>query len=61
MKKMGLDFVGRIPNAEHALIFRRKQYLYLDAALSYSKIIKFVGRTLNLIWPFAIKAKHMFR
>lgn len=61
MKKMGLDFVGRIPNAEHALIFKRKQYLNLDAALSYLKIIKFVGRFLNLIWPFASKIKHIFR
>jgi len=61
MKKMGLDFVGRIPNAEHALIFKKKQYLDLDAALSHLKIIKFIGGLLNIIWPFASKAKHIFR
>ena len=61
MKNMGLDYVGRIPNVEHALIFRRKQYLDLDAALSYSKVIKFVGGLLNLIWPFASKVKHVFK
>ena len=61
MKKMGLDFLGRIPNAEYALIFRRKKYLDLDAALSHLNIIKFFGRALNLIWPFASKLKHMFK
>ena len=61
MKKMGLDFVGRIPNAEHALIFRRKYYLDLNAALQHSKMAKLVGRLLNIIWPFASKIKHLFR
>jgi 2-polyprenyl-3-methyl-5-hydroxy-6-metoxy-1,4-benzoquinol methylase len=61
MKKMGLDFVGRIPNVDHALIFRRKQYLNLNAALSHLKTVKLVGRLLNIIWPFASKVKHLFR
>ncbi len=61
MKKMGLDFVGRIPNAEHALIFRRKQYLDLNAALSHLKIVKLIGRLLNIIWPYASMVKNLFR
>ena len=61
MQKMGLDFVGRIPNAEHALIFRRKRYLDYNAALSHLKMAKLVGRLLNIIWPFASKVKHFFR
>jgi len=61
MKKMGLTYVCRVPNAEHALVFKRKQNLNLDDALSDLKTIKFLGRFLNLIWPFASKLKNMFR
>ena len=56
---LGLD--NKKPPSEHSLIFRRKQYLDLDAALSYLKIIQFVGGALNLIWLIASKAKNMFR
>lgn len=61
MKKMGLIYIGRIPGAEHALVFQKKNNLDLDKALSFAEKMNFFGAVLNMLVPIAARVKRIFK
>ena len=60
MKKMGLVFVERMPGAEHALVYQKKDDLSLEKALNSAPKMKVLGTFLNKIIPIASKIKRLF-
>ena len=57
---MGLVFVERMPGAEHALVFQKKDDLSLEKALNSAPKMKVLGTFLNKIIPIASKIKRLF-
>jgi 2-polyprenyl-6-hydroxyphenyl methylase/3-demethylubiquinone-9 3-methyltransferase len=51
MRSMGLEFLGRIPGAEHAMIFRKKSELFLKAGRRMERISKMFDPLLNAAHP----------
>ena len=61
MQEMGLVYIGRVPEAEHALVFQKKGDLNLKKALNTASKMKFLGLFLNNIIPIASKIKRLFK
>lgn len=61
MKRMGLVYVGRVPRAEHAVVFQKKGDLNLEKALHSAPKIEVLGLFLNEIIPIGSKIKHLFK
>lgn len=61
MRRMGLDYVGRVPGAEHALVFRKTRSLSLNKAQIFGKKIQTIAPLLNRIWPVLGKMKRSFQ
>ena len=61
MRRMGLDYVGRVPGAEHALVFRKTRPLSLNKAQIFGKKIQTIAPLLNRIWPVLGKMKRSFQ
>lgn len=61
MKKMGLCYVGVIPGAEHAIVFKKTGGLYLEDALDYANKMKKIGPVLNYFFILASKLKSFFK
>lgn len=57
MRSMELEYLGKIPNAEHALIFRIKRRVTMRAVRKFERISKIIGPLLNLAHPLAGRLK----
>ena len=60
MKMYGLNFVGRIPGASHALVFKKSRNLNFNNARKAEKIIRPVGILLNFAKNLASRMKKTF-
>lgn len=61
MQAMGLEYLGRISNAEHAQVFRKNGEINLRAAKKLESYSKIVGSSLNFLAPALLKLKRIFR
>lgn len=61
MQRMGLVYIGRIPGAEHALVFQNTGDLDLEKALRLVPRIKVLGLFLNKLAPIASGVKRLFK
>lgn len=61
MQQMGLDYIGRLPGAEHALVFQKKGDLNLKKAVNNITKMKLIGLSLNKLIPVAYKVKNLFK
>jgi len=61
MRRMGLDYVGRVPGAEHALVFRKTRPLSLSKAQIFGKKIRTIAPLLNRMWPVLGKMRRSFQ
>ncbi len=57
MRCMGLEYVGVVPGATHAQIFRRKRGLNLSAAKRAERLSQVIGPCLNAIRPLLARVK----
>lgn len=60
MKVMGLEYLGTIPNAQHALIFRNTNKVKLEYANKLEKYLKLVGFFLNIVVPVISRIRYSF-
>ena len=61
MSRMGLHYVGKIPGAEHAVVFRRQEKPELEKALTLSSRVRMIGLVINILAPIAGRIKRLFK
>lgn len=57
MNRLGLEYVGCVPQAEHALVFEKRQRLDIHSARRTETLFKIFGPVLNLLWGLASRAR----
>jgi 2-polyprenyl-6-hydroxyphenyl methylase/3-demethylubiquinone-9 3-methyltransferase len=55
MQFMGLEYLGRVPGAEHALAFRKRTQIVMKVARMAERLSKVFGPLLNKAHPLAVK------
>lgn len=59
MQALGMQFLGRIPGAEHALAFRKVGKLNINAGRRVALLSQIVGPILNAAHPIIARLKHL--
>lgn len=59
MQALGLQFLGRVPGAEHALVFRKAGKLNINAARRMERLSQIIGPSLNVAHPIIANLKHL--
>ncbi len=59
MQALGMQFLGRVPGADHALAFRKVGKLNINAGRRVARLSQIVGPMLNAAHPIIARLKHL--
>jgi len=59
VQALGLQFLGRVPGAEHALAFRRVGKMDINAGRRAELLFRVIGPILNVVHPIIARLKHL--
>lgn len=61
MKIFGLQFICQIPDAEHALVFKKTTGLHTKRLRLFEGISKFIGPSVNMLLLLLVRLRRVFR